>query len=266
MVSDDDSGFPQCPATTPGEVVVRMGELDPIRSHMRVPNEKAEPDYSQPPDWVVELLRTNHRCNPFPDKRRHHVNVWELTVRRLPVTYQAKAVAAVLAEHWPRICPGLRRIAALCGLSKGSVDNGIAVLRFAGLVETEPHPGRSTRYYLTYPRYPIEEAHVKAFTALRRTPKSARPAHVVGASSSDEGDLMQQAAHVLGRVPPTTWAAPTHDGDAPQPPRGPEVVNEAQKNAVNEGIGLRSSAARARLDRRLAAVQNRHGRDRDDDP
>lgn len=217
---------------TPGGYVLagHLSEPEPVQVHQQVPNEVADKHHSAPPEWVVDLLRNEQKCEPFPPGGRHHVAIWERLVRRLPVTSQAKGTAAVLVEHWPTITPSLARISALAGLSRSSCDNGLYVLRIAGLVEIRTRPGRPAVYVPCYPARAITRTEVDRAKRWRRNrhPQPAHPAVTPG-----------EPTHPTGRQVPTQ---PATGGDCRvgggYPTGSHEVMNEDLKEGVNQDLAL----------------------------
>jgi hypothetical protein len=212
------------------QYVLEGDQLQPatIAVHQVVPNEKAHKDNSPPPDWVVETLVKVHRCDPYPRSARHHVNVWEHLVRRLPVSSQAKGVASVLGEHWPDITPSLARIAFLTGMSRSSCDNGIYMLRAAGLLEVESRPGRRTRYVPFYPSRPISRQEVAMIEKWRRN-RRPQPAQPAGTSTGGTRPTRRQ-------VPAQPAATGAQRAATGCPTGTHEVCNEALKEDLNQDL------------------------------
>lgn len=205
--------------------IANGGTLEPrsVDLHMKVPNELADKAYSPPPDWVVDRLRSTNRCEPFPKSKRHHVGVWELLVRRLPVTAQAKGVASVLAEHWPNISPSLARISALSGHSRSSCDNGVYILQLAGLLQLDSKVGQKTVYVPCYPARAITAGEVEFAKKWRRNGRTppAQPA------STSDGENDGGTCFPVGHLPAQPAAPPVSRLDPTCPTGGREVNNEA---------------------------------------
>jgi hypothetical protein len=214
-----------------------------------IPNELATKDFSPVPAWVDGWLEATHRCKAYPPNHpRHHIGVWELLVRRLPVTAQAKAVAAVLAEHWPTIQPSINRIRDLSGFSRGTVNNAIYVLEHAGLLELRSESGRRTRYVPLYPNFPVSAEEVAEAMRSRRKPPER--GHEVAGLNEEPGHSVagfsETPGHEVADQVTTVWPTPGHDMADPRPPCGREVLNEAP-NEVGERSPAGPAAARAAL-------------------
>jgi hypothetical protein len=230
--------------------VLRGDVLEPegVPVFREVPHGVADPDHEPAPVHVVKQLRTTHKCEPYPSKHpRHHIGIWQLYVCRLPVTSQAKVVALVLAQHWSDIRPSVARISALSGIATGSVDNGIAVLRFAGLLVVDNTKGRtSNRYRPHYPERDVTAEEVAEFVKWSRLPvkppdeskKKRRPRSEPPPTNSPGG----------GESTPHTVKATLHDVGSNRPHGGDEVINEAGKEVVAEVEAQAPPAARSFLD------------------
>lgn len=224
--------------------VLRGDVLEPegIATFRKVPAGFADEHHDPAPMHVVTLLRGRHRCEPYPAKphQRHHIGVWELYITRLPLTPQSKSVALILVQHWPNVRPSYKRIADLTGLSRGSVDNAVRILKHCGLLTVDGTRGRTSNTY--HPHYPVRdvgEAEVAEFGQWIRLPVKPRPNDPPGGQST---------VHV---VDPTV-----HHVDRYPPPGGHEVSNEANREVRDEVLasfadrpgGLMREMRRKRLD------------------
>ena len=66
---------------------------------------------------------------------------------RPDITWRGKAVAVALSAHWPNVRPGNQRLRLLTGLSKRTVERGLAELKGKGLLTWKRGKPRKANEY-----------------------------------------------------------------------------------------------------------------------